>query len=148
MQLNTHSGQRAFTLVEVLIFVTVLALFFVIAAAVTTTMLRNSKLNAERLINTHKAEELVEWARFKKENDWDEFLSKVSNTSYCFEANFNFSTDSWPPIGACEETLPFRRNLTLIKENDNKVTVQVLVSWNNLGKTYQIPISTILTRFD
>jgi prepilin-type N-terminal cleavage/methylation domain len=62
--MTTH--KKSFTLIEVLIFVTILSLFFVAAAAVTIVSLRNLKVQEHKILATRYAEELLELAKREK----------------------------------------------------------------------------------
>ena len=77
-----RTKKKSFTLIEVLIFVTILSLFFVVASAVTITSLQNLKVQEHKILATRYAEELLEWLRGEKEVDWNKFINYRGN--YCF----------------------------------------------------------------
>lgn len=110
---------RSFSLVEVLVFVSILSVFFVIAASVATVSLKNMKANEHKLLATHYARQLEDWLRAQKEIGWGgsawasgtpttftEWVTKnavvnsgVYTTSYCFNTPV---INSWPlSTGLC-----------------------------------------------
>jgi len=145
MKKNT---EKSFTLVEVLIFVAILEIFFVAAATVTFISVRNMKYNEHKIMATYYAEQLLNWMRNEKEIDWNEFSNKASD-SYCFN-----STDiRWPDFsGACRDNdyslnSFYKRSAVLSKEGNppSKFTVAITVAWQELGNNYFIPLNTIFT---
>ena len=90
---------KAFSLVEVLIFVVIFSLFFVVAASVVISSLRVTTTNQNKIKATHFNDELSEWLRSEKEINWggllytppqsaDSFTEQATieypNTSFCF----------------------------------------------------------------
>ena len=69
MAAKQHSG--GFTLVEVLVFITILSGVFVTTLAIATQALRVSKTAEHRTLATHYADELSEWMLSESEEDWD-----------------------------------------------------------------------------
>lgn len=138
---NTFS----FTLIEVLVFVTILTLFFVAAASITTANLRNLKTQEHKILATHYAEELLEWLRGEKEADWNNFINKSSTdgTTYCFN-NLDFNS-----YGYCSSyglNNFYQREGTLIKLSDERISIRITVSWIESGGTeYSVPINTIFS---
>jgi len=154
MDKTKKNSRKSFSLVEVLVFTSILSLFFVTAAAVVTESLRNMKINEHKILATRYAEELLEWLRSKKEADWDKFVEKGSvdpGTVYCFNA---ILTDDWPQAGKCspENKLDniFTREVTLKNEGApvNYVQISILVSWEDTGNSYQVPIKTVFTLWE
>lgn len=91
------SEVEGFSLIEVLIFVTIFSLFFIIAIASLTSSLRDMKINEHKILAVKYAEELIEWIKAEKEIDWNQFISQRMN-KYCFN---NQLSDNWPTIGEC-----------------------------------------------
>ncbi len=128
--------KKAFSLVEVLVFVTVLSLFFVAAMAVTTYSLRTMKSNQYKILAAHYAEEGLEWLRGQKEDDWSIFTTRdtaMGTTTYCIS-----SLDFASP-GECGTTYAlgtpalFKREVILDNEpdssNPDQVNITVSVDW-------------------
>ena len=139
---------KGFTMMEVLIFVSILSLFFVTAAAITTASLRNLKIQEHKILATRYAEELLEWLRGEKEADWNQFILKAS-LSYCFNTS---PINTWPSSGTCStyslDNL-FKREANLTSQTlggaTQQVNVSITVEWQETGNTYQVPINTVFT---
>ena len=131
---------NGFSLIEVLIFISILSLFFVVAAAVTTASLRNMKINEHKILATRYAEELLEWLRSEKEKDSDTFVnSLLYDSTICFN-ELNWHND----CNDQEIDKIFTRKATIGHPMD-KVTISIEVSWSEPGGTYMVPINTVFT---
>jgi len=139
---------KSFSLVEVLIFVSILSVFFVIAASMTITSIRNNEVNQHKILGTRYAEELLEWLKSEKEVDWKTFYNRVptepSSVSYCFNEglNWSFSNDC-----GTSYTLDgiFRRWAVLQQYGSDQMKIAVTVQWREYGNTYSIPINTVFS---
>jgi len=143
-----RTKKKSFTLIEVLIFVTILSLFFVVASAVTITSLQNLKVQEHKILATRYAEELLEWLRGEKEVDWNKFINYRGN--YCFNSS-PIPMSNWPASGNCP-TASFLNNLykreVILNPQGSppyQVNVSITVLWQELGQTYQVPINTVFT---
>jgi len=141
--------QKGFSLIEVLVFVTILGLFFVAAAAITLFSLRNMKVSEHRIIATHYAEELLSWMKNEKDDNWNDFMDNASagvGTYYCF------SSLSWPASsGSCTtEKLDsiYTRQALLTLVNSSQVSVNITVNWDDSNITYSVPLNTVFTLWE
>lgn len=141
---------RAFSLIEVLIFASILSLFFVAAAAIMTVSLRNMKFNEHKILATRYGEELLEWLRGEKEDDWKVFFNKaLPNTkNYCF--NTSPIPDVWPAEGLCDTnnyslvTFLKRETLLSVSATDEKqLTANITVQWKELGNTHSVTLKSV-----
>ncbi len=136
---------KSFSLIEVLVFVTIISIFFVMAVAATTVAVRNMKYNEHKIIASHYARQLEEWLRAEKEIDWNSFTGNIG--THCF----NDIIISWPGTSPCPPpalnglTPPiFDRELILSWDvNPIQVTASITVSWNDLGRNYSITENTV-----
>jgi len=146
---------KAFTLVETLIFVAILSVFFVIAAAVSISSIRDMKFNEAKIIGTRYGEEMNEWLRAEKELDGQAFFEKSSEdgTAYCFNESLS-PTTVWPVAGACgadDYSLvgKYKRGVVLTTLNpgtdEEGVEVVVTISWRELTQIKKVVIETFLT---
>lgn len=145
--------KKAFSLVEVLIFVVVFSLFFITAATIVTTTLRITTTNQNKVKATHYIEELSEWLRSEKEVNWggtiysgsgpvSSFTEQVTllnpnpKTDFCF----NFSPIvEWPTTGAsnCNFTMDgqFRRiatfSATISDSYVNQIAATISTEWHD-----------------
>jgi len=151
------SQNRGFSIIEVLIFVSILSIFFVVATSVTIASLRNMKINEHKILAARYAEEAVEWLRDQKEADWKSFLTRASGVNWCF-AETPINT-GWTLQRTCNSsdylivnsvTSTFKRNVTLnsIGNPVSQVNINVTVSWQELGNTYQVPVKTVFTLWE
>jgi len=135
-----------FSLIEVLIFVTILNLFFIIALTVTVFTLRNLQANEHKIIAVHYQDQLQEWLTYEKEKDWDSFYQR--NNTYCF----NSETMSWSSVGACGFTCPginclagvFNRQAVLISSNDT-VNVEMKIQWKEIDKDLLVTTNSVFS---
>ena len=131
-----------FTLIEVLVFVTVLSLFFISAVTITTFSLRNLKIQEHKIIATRYAEESSEWVKQEKEDDWQVFASH-NGTNYCLNSlswtNGLCSTYSLGTPGF------FKRDLILsISGNPtDKITTVLTVSWLENGVNQNVILKLV-----
>ena len=102
MYINNMKSKSGFSLIELLIFVSVIAVFFVVGAAVSIASLRSMILNEHKILATHYSEELLEWLNTQKEIDWNLFAEKAAaisgasntcaNVSSCSAVTYCFNT--------------------------------------------------------
>ena len=134
---------KAFSLVEVLVFTAVLGLFFVSAMAVTTFNLKNMKIQEHKILATRFAEEGIEWIKQEKEDDWTEFIKKdtSSGKTYCLN-----SLD-WTTANPCTTYLAmiFKRELLITNSGSpvNQVEAMITVYWQDMGTVLSVQIKTV-----
>lgn len=165
---------KGFSLIEVLIFVSVIAVFFVVAAAVSISSLRNVSFNEHKILATHYSEELLAWLMSQKEIDWNQFVQQTNSASVnncavvtdCTPLTYCFNTtpivingfSSWQS-GQCSSLglnpAIYKRELSLsIKGCQPSVTLMCQVSqvnvsintrWNDVGIGATVPIDTVFS---
>lgn len=140
--------KKAFSLIEVLVFITILSLFFVAAMAVTTFSLRNMKASEYKILAAHLAEEGMEWVRSEKEADWSQFTDKdtLGGTTYCIK-NLNWNNS----VPCTNYTLGtpaiFKRELKVDNQAGNPITatdIEITVSWTDGTTVFEVPVKTVL----
>jgi len=146
---------NGFTLVEVLIFVTLITLIFTTVSYIITISLKNTKTNEHKILATHYAEELKEWLRGEKEVNWNDFITKGSVLGVQWCVNTIPSDLSGLQTGPCStyglHNNIFKRDLTLtnnIVPNPTQVTVNILIEWKEDNNTYTIPINTVFSLWE
>lgn len=140
---------EGFSLLEVLIFVTILSLVFIGAVAVGTVSIRNSKNAEYKILATRYAEELMDWLHGQQQADWIIFTNKINPppvTTYCFEDE---PIADWPvSSGACTNTQLinslFQRQVTLT-DNGGSVNVDIQVSWDEGQNDYDVLVKGVLS---
>jgi len=139
-------NKKSFTLIEVLIFVSILSLFFVAAAGVTIVSLRNLKIQEHKILATRYAQELLEWLKGEKEADWNQFTTYRG--TYCFNSS---SITNWPTPGNCSTNSflneLYKREVTLTPQGNPpyQINLSIKVSWEEIGQNYQIPLNNVFT---
>lgn len=144
---NTSNG---FTMIEMLIFVSVTSMVFIVMLGVINYATINIKQSQYKVVATHFGEELLEWFRYQRDKNGFAFvydLSSAQGKTYCF--NEATITD-WPLEGSCAGySLKdyFKRELTLKNETIvvpdgtfNQLDVKVVTGW----KLFDLARTTIL----
>ena len=155
-QFNNKTITKSFTIVEVLIFVTLISLIFITISYIITFSLKNTKINEHKILATHYAEELKEWLRGEKEDDWNIFTTKghVSGSQWCVNTiPIDISTLVGGPCGLdySLHNNTFKRDLTLtnnVSPNPTQVTVNIIVEWKEDNNIYTIPINTVFSLWE
>lgn len=141
-----------FTLVEVLVFITILSGVFVTTLAIATQALRVSKTAEHRTLAAHYADELSEWMLSESEEDWDSFITNrvpTATSTYCFNQE---PIGSWPSTsGACTAyTLNtiYKRDVILTKtaigSGQYQVQADITVTWTEGSNTFTVPVSILM----
>lgn len=145
-------NKQSFTLVEILVFLTILSLLFITAAAITTYSLKSLKMQENKIIAANYANQLLEWLRGQKENDWNQFTSKSSTigTIYCFNDNLSLNSNFLTSGPCANYTLDqrYKREVTLTNLTNNPTTqikVSIAVKWEEGGNIFKVPIDTIFS---
>ena len=138
-----------FTLVEILIFVTLISIIFVTFSALTAVSINKEQVNEHKILSSHYGEELREWMRGQKEIDWDSFVSTKMGT-WCFNTE---PVTTWPQTqGACSSyglKSLFKREATLTANSDNTQVNELLtLTWSEGSNIFHVPLSTLLTIYE
>jgi len=145
-----------FSLIEVLIFVSIASMFFVTVAAITTTALRDMKISEHKIVATRYAQELLSWIKVEKEDNWTNFSNRdiTYGTVYCFNTDITNLTD-WPTQGPCNTennndnyslgVPPMYLRQATITVNNNSANILVEVKWREGKSILTVPINTILS---
>ena len=143
---------KSFTLIEVLVFISILSLFFVAAMTVATFSLKNMKSSEYKILATHLAEQGISWVRSEKEADWSIFTGhgSLSGITYCLNTLDSLVWNSPNPL-ICNYDLGspaiFKRELILTNQSGNPVTttdVEITVSWQEGTIENKLPVKTVL----
>jgi Tfp pilus assembly protein PilV len=143
--------KHGFTIIEVLIFVTLLSLIFVSVSYIITNTLRNTKQNEYRIVATHYADELKEWLRGEKDVDWQALFSKAG--TYCFNQT---PITQMGTSGACVDFITtdgygiFSRQVVITasgqSDTDQQISVDITVYWDNGTKS--VKNNTVFTIYE
>jgi len=142
------SIKKSFSLIEVLVFITILSVFLVISAAIITISMRQNMLKVNMLKATHYNEQLLEWIRSEKETEWSTFASNAGNATYCFNSDsFSWGNDCTIMLGDI-----YKRYAdfvtTLVHGTPTQVVVTVRTEWQEAGNTYSTKLHTLFTLWE
>ena len=138
--------KRGFSLIEVLVFVTILSLFLITAASIITVSMRQNSLKVHMLKATHYNEQLLDWIKTEKETDWNAFVNwgDVAGKTYCFTD----SAFSWS-IATCDYTLDsvFKRYAILktVGSPVSQVEVTIYTDWRDISTIQSTKLHTVFT---
>lgn len=131
--------KQSFSLIEVIIFTSILSILFVAAASVMTYTMKQNSVQIDKLYATHYNDELNEWIRGERELGWNQFASYAlaaapNDSIYCFST----ANPQWTLFvnteNECQFTLSdkFRRYAILKPVNSSPTTridVTVKTEW-------------------
>lgn len=150
--------QQGLSLLELLIFITVLSLIFLGTAYATTRSMQQTQFNKHKLLATRYAEEIEEWMRGKKEEDWADFYNNKAasgdGNTYCFddEVYDEDNNISWPGVSECGSSYNlddlYQREAVLIHGAGSQVQVYIEVTWQDGPNIYSVPIQTVFSRWE
>lgn len=139
------TSNKAFSLIEVLVFTAVLGLFFVAALSVATFNLKNMKIQEHKILAIRYAEEGVEWVKQEKEDDWSIFITRgsVGGTTYCLNNSLSWGSSS--PCGSYDLSTIYKRELVIYNSGSpvNQVETTMTVYWQDMGTLLSVPIKTV-----
>lgn len=148
------SIKHSFSLIEVIIFVSILSILLIASASIITVSIRQNAIRINTLKATHYNEQLNDWIRNEKETEWAAFTLKAGGTSgyiYCF----NSEAITWPAgsvadKNSCPSTLGgiYRRYLQ-IKSDQNppnpptRIEAAVYSEWQEADNIYSTKLHSI-----
>lgn len=162
----TKKSCHGFSLIEVLVFVAILSLFFVLAVAIVTTSIRTMQSSTHKLLATRYAQELIHWLQTEKELNWNDFATSRASSAgitYCFNQPLATTWSVTPfDAGPCTTDYTsyyykgivdidpqiYNREVSLksyanpVGAPPSRVDVSVIVSWQELGVGLSVPIQT------
>jgi len=145
---------KGFSLIEVLVFLTIISLFFITAVSITIFSLKNSKIQEYRILATRYAEEGNAWVSQEKEDDWQAFVlhddSAGSGTTYCLNTlDWNTKTDCNGTYSLGPPNI-FRRALLITKSGNpvDKITAELTVGWLENEVEQKIVVNSVLNLWE
>ncbi len=152
MRKNQSHTASGFTLVEILIFVTIISMLFVVSLSLATTTLLTTKSNENRTFATYHTDALKEWLLSEREANWTNVLAHASSTgtTYCFNAPIDGAT-TWPAASTCagyDLDAKYKREAVLVIQSvgsSSQVVATVQTSWRDGSNTSTTKLKTLLT---
>ena len=158
-QINHTRGGT--TLLEVIFTIAVIGM--VLGALITAVNygLSNAQYARNKALATKYGQEAVEWLREQRNLNWYELYdnkscpSSVGCVSYCLpDLSTLVDFSYWPSPVACsagavitDQFLLFHREMILVRDGTDKITVQVRVFWQQGNRDSEITLNTYLTRW-
>lgn len=142
VDLRSLKKSEAFSLIEVLVFMTLISIVLISAVGFTLNLVHTMSYNQHKLYATHYVQDLKEWLDSEREIDWNEFqrYASTSGSTYCANNTLNpndrinvLSTGpcNFDGVGTLDPQI-FRRRITMEKDTSgtaNRVTVTFEVGW-------------------
>lgn len=142
-----------FSLIEVLVFITIISLFFISAVTITVFSLKNSKTQQYRILATRFAEEGMEWVKQEKEDDWQAFALRDSGSP---GATFCLNSLDWITQTDCNGIFSlgppniFKRVLIITNSGNpvDRITANITVSWLENSFEQKIILKSVLNLWE
>lgn len=134
---------------EVLVFVTILSLFLIASATISTFLIRQNGLKINMLKAVHYNGQLHEWIKGEKELDWNVFVLRgdANGETYCFTS----VSLSWTTAVANKNDCPaadlealYRRYVVLVQVGTT-IESTITTEWSEAGNTYSTKLHTLFT---
>ncbi|MBI4225909.1 hypothetical protein HY612_02245 [Candidatus Roizmanbacteria bacterium] len=168
--------KHSFSLIEVLVFSSILGIFFIMATSVATVSLRNMKYNEHKIMASHYSRQLEDWLRVQKEIDWGgqlcdgcvspsnftQLVTQQGNaadnylTKFCFDQSPILS--SWPLANSlgCNGVYSlgsiFSREVEFTSSQVggfvNQVNATITASWLELGQLKNVTSKTVFSALE
>lgn len=145
MLTNKVALKRAFTLIEILVFVSIFSTAMITILAIVNYSALGLKNAQNKIFASHYAEELAEWLKYQRDSGGYTLIetkSFVGGITYCF----NDTNISWPiNSGGCGENYDlhnfYKRELTLDTDTlNNQINATINTYWKFLGRTTGVEI--------
>lgn len=140
-----------------MIFTTILSVVLVTAAAFTTRLVFNLRINEHKIYANIFTSELIEWLNSEREASWNNIYSMTtaSPKTYCVNQDLaldkqSTGTTTFPTPSPCLANGlngVFTRELIMERAGSNQVKATVKVSWKEEGKTYVDQSESVYTSY-
>lgn len=140
-----EKGQSLF---EVVLALGLATLIIVAIVSLATSSVRNTSFSKDKTVATRYAQEITEWLRGQRDEDWDVFSTNILFCPtpphvQCFDELI------WGDCGACSSTElienKFIREISFTSVAADSISVEIKVSWSDSQGLHEVRSSTILT---
>ena len=161
---------HGFTLLEVVIFLSLFTTIFLTITYANLLSIKNNKITEHKIIANYYAESLTEWLRGEKDASWSGFLidSQLNDNpslNYCFnDINFSWPTETVsPPIptpqifqNQCDTNFKlsnrFSRQLTMTKitggSGETQIEADINIRWYEGSQLFDINLNTLISQYE
>lgn len=150
-QLTTHNSlpSRGQSIIEIIIALAMMVLVLLALVWISIVAVRNANFSKNQALASQYSQELLEWLRSERDDDWTAFVSRAgaagAPTSYCFQ------NLSWPGSGACSsgQTVGaiFLRQGSLEQVVAGRVQVVITTTWQDASGPHQSALTSYLTNW-
>lgn len=154
--------RKSFSLIEVLIFISILSVFMVTSASIITVSMHQNSQQISKLKATHYNNQLIEWVRTEKEVDWNNLVAKASSLPNGFVYCFCSETMGWTPASDKADCCPvlllgqFKRYLILKTSAyaptgftaTTQVEASVYTDWQEAGNSYSTKLHSLFSPWE
>jgi type II secretory pathway pseudopilin PulG len=140
---------KGFSLVEAMVFISILSVFFISSMTIVVFILRNMKTQQYKILATRYAEEGIEWVKQEKEDDWQLFSlrddSGGAGTNYCLNSlDWSTKTDCNDVYSLGPPNI-FKRVLVITNFGNptDRITINLTVSWLENGVEQKIILKSV-----
>jgi len=114
--------------------------------------LQQNNLQVEKLKARHHADQLLEWIKSEKDIDWQTFVTRAGNYTYCFENEAPVWGSDVASGNDCTLLNSLYRRYATFRTTGSggsaQVDVVVTVEWMVGGSTYDTTLHTIFSQWD
>lgn len=149
-----HKNINGFSLVEAMVFISILSVFFISSMTIVVFILRNMKTQQYKILATRFAEEGIEWVKQEKEDDWQLFSLRDDSggpgTNYCLNSlNWATKTDCNDVYDLGPPNI-FKRVLVITNFGSptNSITTKLTVSWLENSVEQKIVLKSVLNLWE
>lgn len=151
---NTNS-QKASTLVEILIAVSVIALVLTSVSAMITMSIRLAESNEQKQLALQKAEEALEFFRRERSiNSWHGFSTSISDGVYCVSDLPEEIASMSAKLGVCDDEslleaakYQFEREAVVQFNSADNVRIEIEILWEDGNKNKNLSIEQNFENF-
>ena len=138
-------GQSLF---EVILALAVIMMILLTLVSLSTLSIKNTNLSQDKALSTRLTQEMTEWLRSERDNDWDNFAARAANPVWCMP-ELNWTTAR---IGACTDSgvvpqTQFKREVHFVSATGTAIEVEVVVYWTSRNNYYEIRSTNIFTNW-
>lgn len=154
--MSNMNSQKASTLIEILIAVTIIALVLTSVSAMITMSIKLASSNEQKQLALQKAQEAMEFFRKERSvNSWHSFSIPLEDeSSYCISSLPESVASMSAKLGICGDTdileaakYEFKREANIEFNAENSVRVEIDVLWQDGNKNKNLSIQQNFENF-
>lgn len=147
--------RKSLSLVEVLIFVSILSTFLVASASIVTIAFQQNTLYINKIKARHHTDQLFEWIKNEKEENWTLFINNIgtdSDNKHCFETHIPEWGVIVPSYTNCQLLDSLYQRYAQFKivnfAEDQHIEVTIETKWSEFGNMHSTSLHTVLSQWE